>query len=153
MSINSSYLSQSSNSDINIQNNKTNTVKNTNHSSLLFSSLNSSPLTGDFPDFSSRSFFSSSSIPSSSSSSTSFHPSYSSSSSSVHISQGEVELTHILGFTDVYNRVVNLCYDKCWIRRNREDSLEVGEKSCCDRCIHKYIQIHKLVGEELKKIR
>eukprot|EP00406_Dinophysis_acuminata_P050469 CAMPEP_0179301766 /NCGR_PEP_ID=MMETSP0797-20121207/47720_1 /TAXON_ID=47934 /ORGANISM="Dinophysis acuminata, Strain DAEP01" /LENGTH=63 /DNA_ID=CAMNT_0021011279 /DNA_START=15 /DNA_END=206 /DNA_ORIENTATION=- len=41
------------------------------------------------------------------------------------------------------------CYSKC-IPNVKEEKLSVGEMSCVDRCVSKYLDVHMKVGNELQ---
>jgi len=51
--------------------------------------------------------------------------------------------------TDVFNRMVSSCHAKCISTRYADAELSKGESVCVDRCIGKYFEANKLVGETL----
>ena len=53
----------------------------------------------------------------------------------------------------MFNRMVDLCFQKCVDSRAYKDGeLDVGEMSCTDRCIGKYLEASIRVGERLQKL-
>lgn len=46
--------------------------------------------------------------------------------------------------------MTNLCYNKC-VKHYNENDLNVGESSCLDRCIGKYLSAQNSVGEIINK--
>jgi len=53
------------------------------------------------------------------------------------------------GATDLYNRMADVCFEKC-IGKYNEPDLNVGEMSCTDRCVSKFMESYKKVGEKLQ---
>lgn len=53
--------------------------------------------------------------------------------------------------TDVFNRMVNSCATKCVSQRYAENELTKGEAVCVDRCVGKFIEANKIIGEKLKE--
>lgn len=45
--------------------------------------------------------------------------------------------------------MVDLCYQKC-VSQYKEPDMNVGELSCVDRCVAKYMQVHFRVGTKLQ---
>lgn len=53
-------------------------------------------------------------------------------------------------YTDLYDKMTRMCSKKCIVKYSDGD-LQVGEMTCIDRCVGKYMHAHDLVGVELKK--
>ena len=47
--------------------------------------------------------------------------------------------------TDYFNRMIQVCNKKCVVKFNEPD-LQVGEMSCVDRCVGKYMQAQEKVN-------
>lgn len=54
-------------------------------------------------------------------------------------------------YTDLFNKISASCFNKCASRRHREADLSLGEMSCADRCVSKYLEAQQRVGEVLQK--
>lgn len=52
---------------------------------------------------------------------------------------------------DLFNRIMATCYRKC-VPSYREPDLSVGEMSCTDRCVFKFIEAQQTVNAELNKL-
>ncbi|KII93433.1 hypothetical protein PLICRDRAFT_131191 [Plicaturopsis crispa FD-325 SS-3] len=52
--------------------------------------------------------------------------------------------------TDVFNRIVSSCHSKCISTRYAEGDLNKGESVCIDRCVAKFFEVNKKVGEKLQ---
>jgi len=52
--------------------------------------------------------------------------------------------------TDVFNRLVSSCHNKCVSPRYAEPDLNKGESVCIDRCVAKFFEVNKKVGEKLQ---
>jgi len=52
--------------------------------------------------------------------------------------------------TDVFNRLVSSCHNKCIGSRYTESDLNKGESVCIDRCVAKFFEVNKKVGEKLQ---
>ena len=51
--------------------------------------------------------------------------------------------------TEYFNRMIHSCNKKCVVKFNEPD-LQVGEMSCVDRCVGKYMQAQERVAEVLQ---
>ena len=47
-----------------------------------------------------------------------------------------------------YRRMTEQCFKKC-VATYKEEALSVGEATCVDRCVHKYMTVHGKVQEIL----
>mmetsp|Transcript_37523 Transcript_37523/g.99279 ORF Transcript_37523/g.99279 Transcript_37523/m.99279 type:complete len:93 (+) Transcript_37523:92-370(+) len=65
------------------------------------------------------------------------------------VSQAELVVAEMKGMADCFARMTTACYGKC-IPSVKEDKLSVGEMSCVDRCVSKYLDVHAKVGTELQ---
>ncbi|GBE78135.1 Mitochondrial import inner membrane translocase subunit TIM10 [Sparassis crispa] len=54
--------------------------------------------------------------------------------------------------TDVFNRLVSSCHAKCISPRYAEGDLNKGESVCIDRCVAKFFEVNKKVGEKLQNM-
>ncbi|TFY72624.1 hypothetical protein EVG20_g366 [Dentipellis fragilis] len=54
--------------------------------------------------------------------------------------------------TDVFNRLVSACHNKCISTRYAEGDLTKGESVCIDRCVAKFFEANKKVGERLQSV-
>ncbi|KZP32201.1 hypothetical protein FIBSPDRAFT_848568 [Athelia psychrophila] len=54
--------------------------------------------------------------------------------------------------TDVFNRLVSSCHSKCVSPRYAEPDLNKGESVCIDRCVAKFFEVNKKVGEKLQSV-
>lgn len=52
---------------------------------------------------------------------------------------------------DLFNKIASSCFTKCASRRHREPDLSLGEMSCTDRCVSKYLEAQQRVGTILQK--
>ncbi|GAW82819.1 mitochondrial import inner membrane translocase subunit TIM10 [Plasmodium gonderi] len=67
-----------------------------------------------------------------------------------NISKVNSTVVELLGMSDLFKRMQNTCWGKC-IPDANDSFLSVGETSCVDRCVHKYMEIHTLVGKNLQE--
>nr|VWO96626.1 Mitochondrial import inner membrane translocase subunit TIM10 [Ganoderma boninense] len=54
--------------------------------------------------------------------------------------------------TDIFNRLVSSCHAKCISTRYAEGDLNKGESVCIDRCVAKFFEVNKKVGEKLQTV-
>ena len=54
-------------------------------------------------------------------------------------------------FTDMFNKMSVACFKKCVVKHSSGD-MTVGEMSCVDRCVGKYLQAKDKVEEVLGKV-
>lgn len=54
-------------------------------------------------------------------------------------------------YTDLFNKIARTCFSKCASRKHREEDLALGEMSCTDRCVAKYLEAQEKVGVVLQK--
>ena len=60
----------------------------------------------------------------------------------------QVAVAEMRGLADTFARMSDSCYKKC-IPNVKEGALAVGEMSCTDRCVSKFLDAHALIGAEL----
>ncbi|KAG8220081.1 putative import inner membrane translocase [Butyriboletus roseoflavus] len=59
-------------------------------------------------------------------------------------------LSRIDMVSDVFNRIVASCHNKCISPRYTEGDLNKGESVCIDRCVAKFFEVNKKVGEKMQ---
>merc|ERR1711953_1649940 len=64
-------------------------------------------------------------------------------------SPAEMLVAEMKGMADCFARMTVSCYSKC-IASVKEEKMNVGEMSCVDRCVSKYLDVHARVGMELQ---
>lgn len=52
---------------------------------------------------------------------------------------------------DLFNKIASTCFEKCASRKHRDPDLALGEMTCTDRCVSKYLETQQLVGAVLQK--
>ncbi|KAG6911759.1 protein transporter tim10 [Tephrocybe rancida] len=62
----------------------------------------------------------------------------------------ELAVTELDTVTDFFNRMVSSCHAKCISARYAEGDLNKGESVCIDRCVAKFTEVQKKVGEKLQ---
>lgn len=53
--------------------------------------------------------------------------------------------------TDLFNKIASSCFSKCASAKHREPDLSLGEMTCADRCVSKYLESQERVGAVLQK--
>ncbi|KAF9535559.1 Tim10/DDP family zinc finger-domain-containing protein [Crepidotus variabilis] len=71
-------------------------------------------------------------------------------SGGVNIDKIELAVTELDTVTDFFNRMVQSCHSKCISTRYAEGDLNKGESVCIDRCVAKFNDVQKKVGEKLQ---
>ncbi|GAX28805.1 hypothetical protein FisN_34Hh015 [Fistulifera solaris] len=54
-------------------------------------------------------------------------------------------------YTDLFNKIASSCFTKCAARRHRDPDITLGEMTCTDRCVSKYLETQQRVGVILQK--
>ncbi|KAI0639181.1 Tim10/DDP family zinc finger-domain-containing protein [Trametes polyzona] len=74
--------------------------------------------------------------------------------SSGAINQERVEMAtqELDMITDIFNRLVSSCHAKCISPRYAEGDLNKGESVCIDRCVAKFFEVNKKVGEKMQAV-
>ncbi|TFK41380.1 Tim10/DDP family zinc finger-domain-containing protein, partial [Crucibulum laeve] len=62
----------------------------------------------------------------------------------------EMAITELDTVTDFFNRMVQSCHAKCISSRYADADLNKGESVCIDRCVSKFNEVQKKVGEKLQ---
>ncbi|KAJ3560975.1 hypothetical protein NP233_g10487 [Leucocoprinus birnbaumii] len=62
----------------------------------------------------------------------------------------EMAITELDTVTDFFNRMVQSCHAKCISTRYADGDLNKGESVCIDRCVAKFNEVQKKVGEKLQ---
>ncbi|KAH9947651.1 Tim10/DDP family zinc finger-domain-containing protein [Amylocystis lapponica] len=73
-------------------------------------------------------------------------------SGSVNPERVEMAMQELDMITDVFNRLVSSCHAKCISTRYAEGDLNKGESVCIDRCVGKFFEVNKRVGEKLQNM-
>ena len=60
----------------------------------------------------------------------------------------QVAVAEMKGLADTFAKMSETCWKKC-IPSVKEGALTVGEMSCTDRCVSKFLDVHALIGAEL----
>mmetsp|Transcript_25734 Transcript_25734/g.43745 ORF Transcript_25734/g.43745 Transcript_25734/m.43745 type:complete len:104 (-) Transcript_25734:1320-1631(-) len=54
-------------------------------------------------------------------------------------------------YTNLFNKIAAQCFSKCATKKHRDMDLQLGEMSCADRCVAKYLEAQEKVGVVLQK--
>jgi import inner membrane translocase subunit TIM10 len=54
-------------------------------------------------------------------------------------------------FADLFNKMSDVCFKKC-VGRMKESDLSVGEMSCADRCVGKYLGALEIVATCVSRV-
>ncbi|CAE6490678.1 unnamed protein product [Rhizoctonia solani] len=73
-------------------------------------------------------------------------------SGSINPAQIEMATAELDMITDVFNRLVSSCHSKCISTRYAEPDLNKGESVCIDRCVAKFFEVNRKVGEKLQNM-
>ncbi|TFK76862.1 hypothetical protein BDN72DRAFT_724194, partial [Pluteus cervinus] len=71
-------------------------------------------------------------------------------SGGVNTAKIDLAITELDTVTDFFNRMVSSCHAKCISTRYAEPDLNKGENVCIDRCVAKFNEVQKKVGEKLQ---
>jgi mitochondrial import inner membrane translocase subunit TIM10 len=52
---------------------------------------------------------------------------------------------------DLFNKIAASCFQKCTSAKHREPDLTLGEMTCTDRCVSKYLECQERIGGVLQK--
>lgn len=52
---------------------------------------------------------------------------------------------------DLFNKIAAACFQKCASRKHKDAEISLGEMSCTDRCVSKYLESQQRVGAVLQK--
>jgi len=77
-------------------------------------------------------------------------PGVPSSGAGVNPDRIDAAVTELDMITDVFNRLVSTCHAKCISTRYAEGDLNKGESVCVDRCVAKFFEVNKRVGEKMQ---
>lgn len=70
-------------------------------------------------------------------------------SSEQKLSAAEAELDMV---TDMFNRLVDKCHEKCIQKNYSEGNISKTESLCVDRCVSKYFAVNVQVGENMQQL-
>lgn len=60
----------------------------------------------------------------------------------------QIAVAEMKGLADTFAKMSDTCWKKC-IPNVKEGALAVGEMSCVDRCVSKFLDVHAMIGTEL----
>lgn len=60
----------------------------------------------------------------------------------------QVAVAEMRGLADTFSKMSETCWKKC-IPSIKESALTIGEMSCTDRCVSKFLDVHAMIGAEL----
>lgn len=69
----------------------------------------------------------------------------------LHHSNPKTAKTEMEMYTDLFNKIASTCFEKCVNRKHKEPDLSLGEMTCTDRCVSKYLEGQQIVGVVLQK--
>lgn len=64
----------------------------------------------------------------------------------------EMAMAELEILTDALNRMIDSCHTKCISTRYAEPDLNKGESVCVDRCVAKFFEVNKKVGEKMQSM-
>ncbi|EEB05664.1 Tim9-Tim10 complex subunit Tim10 [Schizosaccharomyces japonicus yFS275] len=64
----------------------------------------------------------------------------------IAMAEQEVEM-----MSDIFNRIVRSCQEKCINNKYHEADLTKGESVCIDRCVAKYFEVNQKLSEHMQK--
>ncbi|ETW87508.1 mitochondrial import inner membrane translocase [Heterobasidion irregulare TC 32-1] len=73
-------------------------------------------------------------------------------SGAINTERIEMAVSELDMVTDVFNKIVTSCHTKCISTRYAEGDLNKGESVCIDRCVAKFFEANKKVGERLQSV-
>eukprot|EP00565_Helicotheca_tamesis_P003119 CAMPEP_0185723654 /NCGR_PEP_ID=MMETSP1171-20130828/421_1 /TAXON_ID=374046 /ORGANISM="Helicotheca tamensis, Strain CCMP826" /LENGTH=103 /DNA_ID=CAMNT_0028391389 /DNA_START=107 /DNA_END=418 /DNA_ORIENTATION=+ len=54
-------------------------------------------------------------------------------------------------YTDLFNKMASSCFQKCASKKHKDSDLALGEMSCTDRCVAKYLEAQEKIGVIIQK--
>ena len=54
-------------------------------------------------------------------------------------------------YMDLFNKMNTTCFEKCAHKKFKVSDLSLGEMSCADRCVSKYLEAQEKIGIILNK--